>query len=238
MWETVNEQAAPDEVVEQAQAAGCAAVSFTYNEPISFYEYAYDIASLAQRRGLRAVCHTNGTMQAAPLRQLLEQLDAITVDLKAFTTQFYRQVCSLELAPVLSTLQEIAAAGVHLEIVNLVIPGLNDSLDDIHSMSAWIAEHLGCTVPLHFTRFFPSYRMQHLPPTPIETLEAAVAIADAAGLQYVYLGNAPGHTRNSTFCPQCGERVIHRSHFAVMKNDVVNGQCRFCGHPLPGIWSA
>lgn len=238
MWETVNVQASPAEVVEQAQAAGCAAVSFTYNEPIAFYEYAYDIASLAQQRGMRAVCHTNGTMQAAALRQLLEHLDAITVDLKGFTSGFYREVCSLELAPVLSTLETIAASGVHLEIVNLVIPSLNDSLDDIRSMCTWIAEHLGCTVPLHFTRFFPSYRMQHLPPTPIETLEAAVAIADDAGLQYIYLGNAPGHTRNSTFCPQCGAQVIHRLHFAVVQEDIVNGQCRFCGHPLPGIWSA
>jgi len=238
LWETVNEQASPAKVVEQAQEAGCAAVSFTYNEPIAFYEYAYDIASLAQQRGLRAVCHTNGTMLAAPLRQLLEHLDAITVDLKAFALDFYREVCTLELAPVLSTLENIAASGVHLEIVNLVIPGLNDSLHDIQSMCSWIAEHLGPAVPLHFTRFFPSYRMQHLPPTPIETLEAAVAVADESGLQYVYLGNAPGHTRNSTFCPQCGARIIHRLHFAVVQNDVVSGQCRFCAHALPGIWRA
>jgi pyruvate formate lyase activating enzyme len=238
MWETINVRASPGDVVEQAKAAGCAAVSFTYNEPISFYEYAYDIASLAQERGLRAVCHTNGTMQRAALRGLLGQLDAITVDLKAFTEDFYREVCTLELAPVLSTLQEVVAAGVHLEIVNLVIPGLNDDLEDIHSMCTWIGEHLGSEVPLHFTRFFPAYRMQRLPATPIETLEAAVAIADEVGLQYVYLGNVPGHPRNSTFCPQCGEQVIQRLHFVVVRNDVVDGRCSSCGHPLPGMWSA
>ena len=236
LWETVNDKASPAEVVDLAQAAGCAGVSFTYNEPIAFYEYAYDIASLARRRGLRAICHTNGTMLAAPLQQLLEQLDAITVDLKAFTPDFYREVCSLELAPVLSTLENAARAGVHLEIVNLVIPGLNDGREDMRTMCLWISEHVGSTVPLHFTRFFPSYRMQHLPPTPVETLEAAVAIADEAGLQYVYLGNVPGHIRNSTFCPRCEARVIHRQHFAIVHNDVVDGRCRFCGHPLPGIW--
>ena len=236
MWQTVNEHATPSEVVQRAQAAGCPTVSFTYNEPIAFYEYMYDIASLARRQGLGAVCHTNGTMLAAPLQQLLEQLHAITVDLKAFTADFYRKVCSLELAPVLSTLQHVVKSGVHLEIVNLVIPTLNDAPESIGSMCRWIAETLGPDIPLHFIRFFPSYRMQRLPPTPIKTLEAAVAIADEAGLHYVYLGNAPGHPRNSSFCPTCGARIIDRRHFTVVANDVVDGKCRFCGHPIAGVW--
>lgn len=236
MWETVNEHATPSEVVQRAQAAGCPTVSFTYNEPTAFYEYMYDIASLAKRQGLGAVCHTNGTMLAAPLQQLLEQLDAITIDLKSFTADFYRAVCSLELAPVLSTLQHVVKSGVHLEIVNLVIPTLNDAPDSIGSMCKWIMDTLGPDIPLHFIRFFPSYRMQHLPPTPIETLEAAVAIADAVGLHYVYLGNAPGHPRNSSFCPTCEARIIDRRHFTVVTNDVVDAKCRFCGHPIAGVW--
>ena len=237
LWETVNEEATPAEVVAHAEALGCGIISFTYNEPIAFYEYMYDIASLAKSRGLCTVCHTNGTMLEAPLQQLLYQLDAITVDLKAFTPTFYQSTCSLELAPVLSTLQRVAASKVHLEIVNLIIPTLNDTPADIHGMCAWIAKNLGLDVPLHFIRFFASYKMQHLPSTPVETLEAAVAIGDEVGLQHVYLGNVPGHARNSTFCPACGARIIHRRHFAVVTNDVVDGRCRFCGHPIVGIWT-
>jgi pyruvate formate lyase activating enzyme len=236
LWETVNETATPAEVVDQARASGCQGVSFTYNEPTVFYEYMYDIVSIAKKQGLRALCHTNGTMLAASLQQLLDQLDAITIDLKAFVPGFYRDICSIELAPVLSSLKRVAKSGVHLEIVNLVIPMLNDDPEDMHSMCTWIAETLGISVPLHFIRFSPSYKMQRLPPTPIETLEAAVAIADKVGLHYVYLGNVPGHERNSTFCPACGARIIHRLHFTVVANDVVDGKCRFCGHPIAGVW--
>jgi pyruvate formate lyase activating enzyme len=238
MWETVNYRVSPAEVIEHAKSWDCTAVSFTYNEPTVFYEYMYDVACRAREHGLRVVCHTNGTMLDAPMQQLLEQLDAITVDLKAFTQAFYHRVCTLELQPVLATLQRIANSGVHLEIVNLVIPTLNDDLENVRSMCTWIAENLGVEVPVHFTRFFPAHKMQHLPPTPIETLEAAVAIGDEAGLHYVYLGNAPGHKRNSTFCPECSERIVHRLHFVVTKLDVVDGKCRFCGHPIAGIWES
>lgn len=236
LWETLNYRATPADVVERALALSCDAVSFTYNEPTVFYEYAYDIAAVAKSQGLRVICHTNGTMLAMPLLQLLEQLDAITVDLKAFTSEFYQRVCTLELEPVLATLKRIAQSGVHLEIVNLVIPTLNDNLDDIRCMCQWIVENLGTEVPLHFTRFFPAYKMQHLPATPVETLEKTVAIADKAGLQYVYLGNVPGHKRNSTFCPKCGERLLFRVHFAVLENNLVDGKCRFCGYPIAGVW--
>ncbi len=238
MWETVNYRVTPAEVIEQAESWDCAAISFTYNEPTVFHEYMYDIACTAKEHGLRAICHTNGTMLATPMQQLLEQLDAITVDLKAFGKDFYRRVCTLELEPVLATLQRVADSGVHLEIVNLVIPTLNDELEEVRSMCTWIAENLGVEVPVHFTRFFPAYKMQHLPPTPIETLEAAVAIGDEVGLHYVYLGNVPGHKRNSTFCPNCGERIIHRLHFTVAELGIVGGKCRFCGQPIAGIWES
>ncbi len=164
-------------------------------------------------------------------------MDAVTVDLEAFAPDFYRRVCSLELAPVLSTLKRVAETGVHLEIVNLVIPKLNDDPEDIRSMCDWIAKNLGVEVPLHFIRFFPSYKMQRLPSTPIETLETAVSIADEAGLHYVYLGNVPGHKRNSSFCPECGARIIYCLHFTVLEKDIVDGKCRFCGHPIAGIWA-
>jgi pyruvate formate lyase activating enzyme len=234
--ETINYFAPPSKVVELALRAECDAVSFTYNEPTVFYEQMFDTAKLAKEQGLGALFHTNGSMNPEPLFALLEYMDAVTVDLKAFTAEFYQQVSSSELWPVLRTLENIRKVGKHLEIVNLVIPTKNDDLADIRRMCVWIKENLGDQVPLHFTRFSPAYRLTNLPSTPIETLEAAAAIADEEGLQYVYLGNVPGHERNSTFCPQCGERIIHRMHFSVLSTEIEGGKCRFCGHEIPGIW--
>ena len=234
--ETINYFAPPSKVVELAIRANCDAVSFTYNEPTVFYEYMFDIAKLAKESGLKALFHTNGSMSAEPLFALLEHMDAVTVDLKAFTPQFYQQVSASELKPVLETLQNVKKAGIHLEIVNLVIPTLNDDLDDIKGMCVWIRENLGDEVPLHFTRFSPAYKLTNLPPTPIETLEVAAGIADEEGLQYVYVGNVPGHKRNSTFCPKCGKRIILRIHFSVLSQNIEHGKCKFCGHEIPGVW--
>lgn len=236
LWDLHNYVASPDAVVARAQSEGCGAVSFTYNEPTVFYEYMFDIAALAKEAGLRALFHTNGGMNRAPLLALLEVMDAVTVDLKAFTEEFYREVSQSSLSPVLRTLETIREAGKHLEIVNLVIPTLNDNPEDTRRMCAWIKANLGDDVPLHFTRFFPAYKLQRLPPTPVETLETAAEIADAEGLKFVYIGNVPGHPRNSTYCPKCGEIVIARVHFAVLENRVSNGKCAACGCLIPGIW--
>jgi pyruvate formate lyase activating enzyme len=224
----------PKETV--ANALGFDAVSFTYNEPTVFYEHMFDVARLAKEAGLGTLCHTNGGMNEAPLAALLEHMDAVTVDLKAFTSEFYREVSSSELEPVLRSLQQVHQSGVHLEIVNLVIPTLNDDVDDIRRMCRWIRDTLNDQVPLHFNRFFPNYRLTSLPPTPIETLESAAQIADEEGLQYVYIGNCPGHERNSTFCPACGQKIIQRAHFNLFSLDIEKGKCRFCGHRIPGIW--
>ncbi|HSR34253.1 MAG TPA: AmmeMemoRadiSam system radical SAM enzyme [Anaerolineae bacterium] len=212
------------------------AVSFTYNEPTVFYEHMFDVASLAKRVGLGTLFHTNGGMNAEPLAALLEHMDAVTVDLKAFTPEFYRDVSSSELEPVLRTLKQIHESKAHLEIVNLVIPTLNDELNDIRRMCHWICDTLSDEVPLHFTRFHPAYKLTSLSPTPIETLESAAQVADEAGLQYVYVGNVPGHERNSTFCPDCGKKIIGRVHFSITSLDVVKGKCGFCGHTIPGVW--
>ncbi len=215
---------------------GCDAVSFTYNEPTVFYEHMYDVARAAKQAGMGALFHTNGGMNEEPLAALLEYMDAATVDLKAFTPEFYRNVSSSELAPVLRTLQQIHQSDAHLEIVNLVVPTLNDDMDDIRRMCQWIRDVLSAEVPVHFNRFFPAYKLTSLPPTPIETLESAAQIADEEGLRYVYVGNCPGHVRNSTFCPACGEQIIERVHFAVLTLSVEKGKCRFCGHRIPGVW--
>jgi pyruvate formate lyase activating enzyme len=223
----------PDQPYQEIR---CHAVSFTYNEPTVFYEHMFDVARLARQVGLRTLFHTNGGINEEPLAALLEHMDAVTVDLKAFTSEFYRVVSSSELEPVLRTLQQIHRSGVHLEIVNLVVTTLNDDLDDIRRMCQWIRDTLSAEVPLHFTRFFPAHQLTSLPPTPVDTLEDAALIADQEGLQYVYIGNCPGHERNSTFCPECGKEIVGRTHFAVLSLDVEEGRCRFCGHRIPGIW--
>ncbi len=226
----------PKRTVTNARGMGCRSVSFTYNEPTVFYEHMLDTVKAAKLAGLGTLFHTNGGIQNEPLATLLEYMDAVTVDLKAFTPEFYREVCSSELEPVLNTLQQVHQSKAHLEIVNLVVTTLNDDLDDIRRMCQWIRDTLSDEVPLHFTRFFPAYKLTNLPPTPIETLESAAQIADEEGLKYVYIGNYPGHSRNSTYCPECGAIIIKRSHFAVLSLDVVEGKCRFCDHPIPGVW--
>ncbi|HIE29282.1 TPA: AmmeMemoRadiSam system radical SAM enzyme [Candidatus Poribacteria bacterium] len=234
--ETTNYELTPQQVVDKAKEYNCEAMSFTYSEPTVFYEYMFDIAKLAKESGLRVLYHTNGSINPEPLFALIKYMDAVTVDLKGFTEKFYREVSSSKLEPVLKTLKNIKKAGVHLEIVNLVIPTLNDDMDDIRRMCVWIRENIGVDTPLHFNRFSPAYKLTKLPHTPIKTLEQARKIAVKEGLKYIYIGNAPGHKYNSTFCPKCDKRLIHRTHFAVLENNVKEGRCKFCGEEIPGVW--
>ncbi len=230
-------KAKPEDIVKAAEHYGCESLSFTYNEPTVFYEYMFDVAKLGQKRGLGVLYHTNGLINQAPLLALLEHMDAVTVDLKAFTDTFYREVCASRLDPVLKTLKNIRGAGKHLEVVNLMIPTLNDDPNDVRRMCQWILKNLGEDTPMHFSRFLPNYKMLNLPPTPIETLEHAHAIATAEGLHYVTLGNVPGHEYNSTFCPKCKKKIIDRIQYHIREINVVDGKCKFCGHPIAGIWS-
>ena len=225
----------PKKVVELALEKNIPTISFTYNEPISFYEYVYDIAKLAKTKGLKILWHSNGSMNPKALRELLKYTDAVTIDLKGFSKRAYDN-SSAKLEPVLNTLKIIKEAEVWLEIVNLVIPTINDPPEEIRQMCEWIKENLGPDVPLHFSRFFPTYKLTNLSPTPIKTLEGAYRIAKEVGLNYVTIGNTPGHKYNSTFCPRCGKRLIHRAHFAVLKKNIKDGKCVFCGEEIPGIW--
>ncbi len=226
----------PEEVVGEAKRRGVNSISFTYTEPTIFYEYIYDISKLAKKEGIRTSIVSNGYINPEPLRRLLPYLDAVKIDLKAFTEKFYREICEAELEPVLNTLKVLKEEGAYFEIVNLVIPTLNDSPEEIRKMCEWIKDNLGKDVPLHFSRFTPAYRLTHLPSTPIKTLEKAIKIAHDVGLRYVYIGNVPGHKYNSTFCPQCKKRLIHRIHFSVLSNDIENGKCKFCHYEIAGVW--
>ncbi|MCL0048256.1 AmmeMemoRadiSam system radical SAM enzyme [Dehalococcoidia bacterium] len=226
----------PYEIIAGVKRAGLNSVSFTYTEPTVFFEYMYDIAKLAQAHGMKTTLVTNGFISPEPLRALLEHIDAVRVDLKAFTEEFYREISRASLAPVLDTLKIIQEEGVWLEIINLIIPTLNDCPAEIRAMCEWILENLGPDVPLHLNRFHPAFKMTHLPPTPVETLEMAHRIAREVGINFVTIGNLPGHRYDSTFCPACEARLIHRVGISVLENNIEEGRCKFCGKEIPGVW--
>lgn len=226
----------PRQVVDYALQQGARTITGSINEPTIFYEFLYDVAILAREDGLRMQFHTNGAISEKPLRALLRRIDQAVVDLKGFCPDVYQRYYGGNLSAVLQTLKVIREEGAWLEITNLVIPTVNDCLHQIRAMCEWIVENLGRDVPLSFTRFHPSYRLTHLPATPVRTLEAAHRIAREAGLNFVFIGNVPGHRYNSTFCPHTGERLIHRVHFNVVYNRIENGRSPFSGRPVPGVW--
>ncbi len=227
----------PEKIIESASARGSKVIAFTYNEPTVFMEYLVDIAALAKKRNMRSVLVSSGYMNAEPLKEMCRLLDAIKIDLKGYSEDFYRDVCGGELGPVLHSIRLAAKSGIHLEIVNLVVPTLNDSEKMLKGLADWIMGEIGPDVPVHFTRFHPDYKLLNLPPTPIATLERARDIAMSRGLQYAYVGNVPGHPGNHTYCPQCGEVVIRRNAFFVTEVNLKNGKCKYCGKSIPGIWT-
>lgn len=180
--------------------------------------------------------HSNGYINPAPLEDLCRVLDAACIDLKGFTDDYYRELTEGTLAPVLATLKKLRQSGVHTEIVNLVVTGKNDDIDGIRAMCRWIRDELGPDVPLHFTRFYPLYRLKSLEPTPVTTLENAWRAALEEGLHFVYLGNLPGHPAESTFCPGCKARLIERIGFRSTVLGIQDCRCSACGMSIPGIW--
>lgn len=226
----------PAEIINKALSEGLDSISFTYTEPTVYYEYLYDISYKAKKVGIKTSIVSNGFINREPLLKLLKVLDAVKIDLKGFSETFYTDVCSATLRPVLDSLVTVKHEGVWLEIVNLIVPTLNDDPEMIDSMCHWIKENLGVDTPLHFTRFFPEYKLVNLNPTPVSTLEMAYEIAKRNGLRYVYIGNVPGDIRNSTYCHLCNKRIIHRSHFDVLEINMKNGRCGFCNSIIPGRW--
>ncbi|MBM3322719.1 AmmeMemoRadiSam system radical SAM enzyme [candidate division WOR-3 bacterium] len=226
----------PEDVVALAVKEQVPVICFTYTEPVVFYEYMCDVARLARTRGVKTTVVTGGYINPEPLAQLCGLVDGIKIDLKGFTPEFYRAVCGSTLEPVLEACRIVAGSGTHLELVNLLVPGLNDDTVSLGRMCRWMAANLGDTVPVHFTRFSPAYRLKNLPPTPVTTIETAVRIARASGLQFVYVGNVPGHDDESTGCPGCGRLLVKRRGFSVLENNLLQGACRFCGRHIPGVF--
>jgi len=231
-----NADLPPEEVVRYAQMYNAPVIAYTYTEPTVFYEYMLATARLAREAGLLNVVISAGFINPDPLRELCAAVDGIKIDLKGYDEDFYREVCGAELGPVLEAIRTIYESGTHLEIVNLVVPTLNDRMDQLRALARWVAQDLSPDVPLHFTRFHPQYRLQNLPPTPVESLETAREIALEEGVRFVYVGNVPGHPGNNTYCPACGQPIVVRQGFAVVEYHLEGGNCAYCGEPIPGVW--
>jgi pyruvate formate lyase activating enzyme len=232
-----SKEVSPEMVVKEAKEIRARSVAYTYVEPTIFYEYMLDIGTLVKKSGLLNVYHSNGFINPDPLKNLCKVLDAANVDLKGFTENFYHELCGGELTPVLETLKTLKKEKVHLEITNLIIPTKNDDPSVLREMCLWIKRELGGDTPIHFSRFYPLYKLKSLPPTPVSTLEKAREAALSAGLEYVYIGNIPGHPSENTFCPKCKKRIIQRTGYMVGEINMKDGKCRYCGKPIPGIWT-
>lgn len=236
--EDVYNYDAPSEfIVQKAKEMKAHSVAYTYVEPTIFFEYMVDTGVLVKKAGLLNVMHSNGFINPSPLKNLCKILDAANIDLKGFTESFYNELCSGELLPVLETLKILKSEKVHVEITNLVIPTKNDQLSDIKEMCLWIKKELGPDTPIHFSRFYPLFKLKYLPPTPVSTLEKARATALSIGLEYVYIGNVPGHEGEHTYCPKCKKLLIQRIGYMIGEVNLKSGKCKFCGKPIPGIWS-
>jgi pyruvate formate lyase activating enzyme len=226
----------PKKVASMAKSSKCLSIAYTYSEPIIFYEYMLDAARAGHDAGVLSVVITGGYITEEPLKELCADVDAIKVDLKSYSQDYYRDVVNGELRPVLDGLITMRREGVWTEIVYLVVPTLNDSDKEFTDLARWIRSDLGTDVPVHFTRFHPHYLMKNLPPTPVRTLERAKAIADAEGLEYVYVGNVPGHVAEKTYCPGCGGVVIDRTGYFVNGVHLRNGKCKKCNREIAGVW--
>ncbi len=228
----------PERVVSLARSYRCKSIAYTYSEPIVFYEYTYDTARLATEQGLKNVLVTAGFINEKPLRELCGVSQGANVDLKAFTEEYYVQICDGRLKTILQTLEIMKEEGVWVEITNLVVPTLNDNMNEIRSMCRWIRDHLGPEVPLHFSRFFPRYKLRHLYPTPLKTLTRAAEIAKEEGLHYVYVGNVPGNDWEDTFCPSCSKKIVDRYGYRILDYRITpEGKCEYCGTRIAGVWS-
>ncbi|MCX7819174.1 MAG: AmmeMemoRadiSam system radical SAM enzyme [Kiritimatiellae bacterium] len=232
------EPVAPEQIAQTARRAGCASVSYTYNEPIVSYEFTLDCAAAVREAGARNVAVTAGYIEPEPRATFFRWMDAANIDLKSFRESFYRRLCGVHLAPVLETIEYVGRLGsCWLELTTLIIPGENDSPGEIRELAEWIVERLGPDVPLHFSAFHPNYRMQDRPATPLATLREARRIAKAVGVRHVYTGNVWDEEGATTWCARCGAALIRRRGFAVVEMRLAQGACPDCGERCPGVWA-
>jgi len=226
----------PARLVELCRESRCPSLAYTYTDPIIYYEYTYDTAKLARSAGIRNVLVTAGYINKEPWEKLLKYVDAANIDLKGISEDFYVRICSGTLKPVQEALLAAKAGGILVEVTNLVIPTLNDKPEEIRELSRWVKVNLGGETPLHFSGFTPKYKMQHLPPTSLETLETAREIAISEGLDYVYIGNVRSKEGENTYCPRCKSLLIERKAYLILQNRLKEGRCPDCGKEIYGVW--
>lgn len=225
----------PEQVVATAKQHGCASISYTYVEPTIFYEFAFDTARIAHQQGIKNIFVSNGYTAPGVTREIAPFLDANNIDLKAFTESFYRDICHAKLRPVLDTIQLMKELGVWVEVTTLIIPGLNDSDQELRSIAEFI-HGVDPNMPWHVSRFHPTYEMTDRPPTPASTLHRAREIGAVAGLRHIYTGNIPGQGGEDTLCPNCQQTLIKRWGYQIQTNSLRHGACPFCGTAISGIW--
>ncbi|GMR13352.1 MAG: AmmeMemoRadiSam system radical SAM enzyme [Gemmatimonadota bacterium] len=238
--DTLMDQASPEAIAEAAVTLGCRSVAFTYNDPTVFHEYAIDVAQACREKGIHSVAVTAGYVCPEPRAEFYRHMDAANVDLKAFSERFYHEVCAAHLEPVLDTLVYLKhETDVWFELTTLMIPGENDSDQEIEAMTEWVVASLGPDVPMHFTAFHPDWKMMDKPPTPPATLARAREIALRNGVRYAYTGNVHDEAGGSTYCHACGEMLIGRDWYVLTAwNLTEDGACRFCGAGCPGVLEA
>jgi pyruvate formate lyase activating enzyme len=225
------------EAIESAKKKGIRVIGFTYTDPIAFLEYAKDIAVAARKAGLKVAVGSALHVNPEPLLDLAQYVDAFAITLKGFDEKFYREVCAVERDDVLAAIETLKKrTRCWFELINLIVPTYNDDLDQIEEMARWVHRQLGANVPLHFARFVPMYKLQNLPRTPVQTLEAARQTAQDVGLRYVYTANIAPHEGTNTYCARCGEQVIQRLGFKILENRLRHGVCPNCRRKLPGVW--
>lgn len=225
----------PEEVVKAARENGCQGISYTYTEPTIFFEYAYDTATLAHKMGIFNTFVTNGYMTPEAVKTVAPVLDAATVDFKAAgDPKFYREFMAVpSVDPIYESLKEMKRNGIHIEVTNLVVPKRGDEIEKIRDLAGWVRDNLGRDTPFHLLRFHPNYQLTSIPSTPIDTLEKGCEVASEVGLNYVYVGNAPGHRYENTYCPNCHELLIKRFSFEIMKwNLTKDMRCPACGQKI------
>lgn len=226
----------PEDVVRQALQQGVNSVAFTYTEPTVFYEYVFETAKAARGKGLKTVLISNGYINEKPLLDICPYLDAANIDLKCFDDKVYRHLTGGRLQPVLDTLKTLKAQGVWLEITNLLVPGISDQPEMIQAMCDWLVENGFAETPLHFSRFFPAFKLMDLLPTSEQSLLQAKKVAETSGLKHVYIGNIPGLNGENTFCSHCKRLLVERNGYVLRRNLVQDGRCGFCRKPLSGVW--
>ena len=226
----------PESVIQAAVQADCASISYTYVEPTIFYEFAHACSELAHKHQLKNVFVSNGYMTPEATRHLAPVLDAINIDIKGFTDDFYKKVCKARLQPVLDSVQLMHDLGVWVEVTTLLIPGLNDSDEELRDIARFI-KGVDPGIPWHVTAFYPTYKMLDRKPTPVQSLRGARNIGLEEGLQFVYEGNVPGEGGENTYCPSCGTELITRFGFSIRQNRLEKGCCCDCGKEIGGVWS-